>query len=73
MSEKKTPWNEGVEFASEMHEEIIMHHTINLIAVAIDKGFTDEEIANFLDISVEEIEEKFNWYRRFMWDKEGKS
>lgn len=73
MEKKNKPWNKGIEFAVEMHEEIIMHHTINLIARAVDKGMSDEEIANFLDIPVEEIEEKYNWYRKIMWQNEGKS
>lgn len=56
-NKEKKAWNAGVRFALEMHNDTVLHATARIIHKALEKGFSDEEIANFLDTSVEDIQE----------------
>lgn len=56
-NKEKKAWNAGVRFALEMHNDTVLHTTARIIHRAVEKGFSDEEIANFLDTSVEDIQE----------------
>lgn len=59
-NKEKKAWNAGVRFALEMHNDTVLHTTARIIHRAVEKGFSDEEIATFLDTSVEDIQEIHN-------------
>lgn len=71
-NKEKKAWNAGIRFALEMHNDTVLHTTARIIHRAGQKGFSDEEIANFLDISVEDVQEVHSVSREMLgvdgWD-----
>lgn len=66
MDNQDKPWVSSILGAKEMYDEIVLHHTAKIIHTAVEKGFSDEAIAEFLDISVEGVQETHNLSRQIL-------